>query len=79
MAEPIEEIDVVKVLTPVTAQVVGNGRHETIPAGTLGAVVVVYPDAYEVEFALSGTSEWALATVPSSAVELSWKAPKRAS
>ena len=76
MPERIEEVDVVKLLVPVAAQVVGDGRNEIVPAGTLGTVVIACPDAYEVEFRLPATEDWALATVPASAVELHWKAPK---
>jgi len=73
------EIDVVKILTSVTAQVIGQGRDEVIPSGTCGTVVLVHPGAYEVEFELSAPEGWALATVPAGAVELHWKAPKRGS
>jgi hypothetical protein len=75
MAETISEIDIVKLLRPITARAFGEERDELIPAGALGTVLMVFPGAFEVEFINPVSGESALATVVATDVELHWQAP----
>ena len=66
------EIDVVKTTEAVEARVLGEDEIVSIPAGSVGTVVLVHKmgsrvEAYEVEFCLPGI-ESALATIPRSGV-----------
>lgn len=63
----IAEHEVVTTLSEVSAQVLGESKEVSLPAGSLGTVVLVHavgaaPVAYEVEFHLGGLS-YGLATV----------------
>jgi hypothetical protein len=63
----IAELDVVTTTTDITAQVIGESRSITLPAGTVGTVVIVHTletaiAAFVVEFFL-GEFSYALATV----------------
>jgi hypothetical protein len=62
----IAELDVVMTTTDITAQVVGESRSVTVPAGTVGTVVIVHTmgtplASLEVEFFL-GEFSYALAS-----------------
>ncbi len=62
------ENDLIQLLEPVTADVVGEGRTLAIAAGTTGAVVLVHgdpkqPSAYEIEFYIQEQDCYALATI----------------
>lgn len=62
------ENDVIILRESVTADVIGEGQTLTIPAGTLGAIVLVHgdpmnPEAYEVEFHIQERNCYALATI----------------
>jgi hypothetical protein len=63
-----KEHDLISLRDSVTADVVGEGRALTIPAGTTGAIVLVHgdlvnPAAYEIEFYIKEQNCYALATV----------------
>ena len=67
------ENDVVRLREPVTAKVIGEQRSLVIPAGTEGAVVLVYgspvkPDAYEIEFYVRDDDCYVLATLDASKI-----------
>lgn len=62
MTNPIRELDTVVLLRDVPEA----GLH----AGDLGAVVLVYPDAYEVEFVGPSGHTTALRTLPAHDVRL---------
>jgi len=60
--------DVICLREAVTADVIGEGRTLTIPAGAKGVVVLVYgdpmnPAAYEIEFYVQEQNCYALATI----------------
>ena len=62
------ENDVIRLRESVIADVIGEGRALTIPAGTAGAVVLVHgnpmdPAAYEIEFNIQEENCFALATI----------------
>ncbi|MCZ2498760.1 DUF4926 domain-containing protein [Xylophilus sp. Kf1] len=62
------ENDVIRLRESVMADVIGEGRALTIPAGTKGAVVLVHgdpenPAAYEIEFYMKEQNCYALATI----------------
>ncbi len=74
----VKEIDIVALLKPVTAQILGETNSVIIPSGAKGTVVMVYDvagttEALEVEFPL-GEESSALATVPYGDVALVWSA-----
>lgn len=62
------ENDVIRLQESVIADVIGEGRALTVPAGTVGAVVLVHgdpesPAAYEIEFHIQEQNCYALATI----------------
>ena len=62
------ENDVIRIRELVIADVIGEGRALTIPAGTTGTVVLVHgspmsPAAYEIEFYIQEQNCYALATI----------------
>ncbi|MBX3587478.1 MAG: hypothetical protein AB7I35_00670 [Ramlibacter sp.] len=62
------ENDPVRLREPFAADVVGEGRSVVIPAGAVGAVVLVHgnpsqPMAYEVEFYIQDQGCYALAVM----------------
>jgi hypothetical protein len=63
-----KELDLVKTTEAVDVWVADDSSRSQVPAGMVGAVVMVYgapnaPVAYELEFHLAGRSSFALATV----------------
>lgn len=64
----LHDNDVICLRELVTADVIGEGRTLTIPAGATGAVVLVHgdpmsPAAYEIEFYIQEQNCYALATI----------------
>lgn len=67
------ENDVIRLLEPITATVIGKQLSLVIPAGAEGSVVLVYgnpvkPDAYEIEFYVHDHECFALATIEATKV-----------
>lgn len=67
--------DVVRLRESVTADVIGEGRAVTIPAGATGAVVLVHgdpmtPAAYEIEFYVQEQNCYALAAIEAEKIQV---------
>ena len=71
MKKMLKDGDLVKVSEEISAEVIGEKKTISLPAGTTGAIVMVYENgkAYEIEFYISKTDIYALATVPSEKVK----------
>lgn len=68
------ENDVICLREPVSADVIGEGRSLVIPAGAIGAIVLVHgnptqPLAYEVEFYIQDQDCYALATIEAGKIQ----------
>lgn len=69
-----KESDSARLRIPVEAEVIGERRKVSLPAGTPVAVVLVHgapesPDAYELEAYIVEQNCYALVTVPADGVE----------
>jgi hypothetical protein len=77
----IKELEVVRLLQPAEADIIGEQRIVVLPAGSRGTVQAVWgpatnPVGYTVEFTLVPLKEYALADVAAELVESTGEWPR---